>query len=214
MAKAYGDWISNPHWFHRSHCALPPTTEPSPATEYSAPASTPRDATTTCSKDRTIEWPAIEWVHTGRRIIGRLESISVRPIRSIWHSTETSSSTGHGTHSHRSSSIKSRHDKHLLSFLQFFEPLLNPAQVFSKEIGLFLKKPNFLFFGRRTPWCHRSTVPPGVPRPTSSVTIEMISPWPRSHSVWHSYHSFLQFMPAAFGNGMEISPSPSFSVSP
>jgi len=89
-------------WFF--HTLLPPTTEPSPATEYPATASTPWEATTPGSKDRTIEW-----ICTSRRIIGYLEAISVTSVASGWHSTETSTSSRHGSLSPWTSSIKSWH---------------------------------------------------------------------------------------------------------
>jgi|GEM_PF-6239486 len=82
-----------------------PTTEPSSATKTPATASTPWMPATACVKDRTIEW-----VHTGRWVIGCLEAISVWSMAPVWHSTETSASTGHRTLTHWSSSIKSWHN--------------------------------------------------------------------------------------------------------
>ena len=88
-----------------------PTTEPTPPAKDSSATASPWKTPTASSKDRTVEWPPIEWIHTGRRIIRCLEAaVSISPIATAGHSTETSSSTSHRTHSPGSSSIKSWHD--------------------------------------------------------------------------------------------------------
>ena len=131
--------LIDPHFPSRfPHDLPPPTTEPPATAKDPATATTPWKPATACPKDRTIKWLTIEWVHTGRWIIGCLEAIPVWSIASVWHSTETSAATGHRTLTHWSSSIKSWHNKHLLSFLQFLKPFLNLDQVISKEISFSL----------------------------------------------------------------------------
>jgi hypothetical protein len=68
----------------------PPTTESSPATKDSATTPAPWQATTACSKHRTVGTSSIKW---GRSA----EVISIRSIASVWHRTKTSPSTGHWT---------------------------------------------------------------------------------------------------------------------
>jgi len=101
---------ADPPRFHRSPHALQlPTTEPSPTPEYSSTASTPREATTPCSKDRPIERPSIK---------GRIRWTHAIPIwigSHIRHCTKASASSSHWAHPSWPCSIKSWHRKHLPS---------------------------------------------------------------------------------------------------
>jgi len=100
--------------FHRRppcnhYFLLSPTTKPSPATENSTTATAPRKPATACAKDRAIKWPTIEWISAIRCIVRGSYSIPGKPMGSEWHGTKASSSTGHWTLPHWSSSIKSWH---------------------------------------------------------------------------------------------------------
>jgi hypothetical protein len=89
---------------HATTSTLPPATKASPATKNSATTSTPWETTSACPEDGPIEW-----VQTGKWIIGCLEAISITAIASVWHCAETSASTCHRTLTPWSCSIKSWH---------------------------------------------------------------------------------------------------------
>jgi hypothetical protein len=115
IQRDQGGWVPSMAPMQPLFLLLSPTTEPSPATENSTTATTPWKSTTACPEDGPIKRPSIKWVTTRGCIIRCPHTIRIWTIASVWHSAETSASTGHWTLTHWSCSIKSWHTNTSLS---------------------------------------------------------------------------------------------------
>jgi hypothetical protein len=94
---------------HAGDSSSPPTTEPSPAAKNPATPSPPWEAAASRSEKRSIR-PPIRWIIGGRWTERVTHSTRVWTVVSVRHGAKTSTSTGHGTHSPWSSSIKPWHE--------------------------------------------------------------------------------------------------------